>query len=157
MKFAIISALMLLSFQVRAADTSGCSPLLSQAKSVITAKGMKLTVTAYKPNAPTCWNAKEAAITVNYEWLQKNASQNSHVVNFYVRLNNTAGTVSSVATCRQNSEFTTQANTAGTLYRCSATATLSIAGMSSVNVEVAPQADGIWDTASYGQNYGFSF
>jgi hypothetical protein len=158
MKYLLGLTLSLLCFQAHAVDTSGCSPLQAQNQSVKTVNGLTLTVTAYKPNSASCWNANQASLRVDYEWMQKNNSQNTHKISHWMRLNNNSFYIGANVTCHQQNSNGMQANTSGdTLYRCTATTTVSIANMKSVDVEVAPQVDGTFDTAGYGQNYHFNF
>ena len=68
--FATITVLFL-SLGVQANDTSGCSTR-ENLKETRTSNGNNLQVQYEMAPGSSCWNADEGAITIAYEWLQKN-------------------------------------------------------------------------------------
>jgi hypothetical protein len=127
-----------------AADSSGCSPLLSSDYSVKTVQGFRLSASFEEPNSARCWNADRSQVVLSYSWNQENYYPAFNDIGFWVRIDGREEFLKAAASC---SPLGT-----GGLFSCSATVYIQRwVG----HLEVAPVRNGVWDTAGIGQNYHF--
>lgn len=139
-----------------AVDTSGCTPLTQKNQSVKTVSGKALVVQAFQAK-PGCWNANQSQVQINYYWLQDSFSAENVHAHFWVRINGEETNLDGQVSCHLNSGWSLGADTSGHGdFLCSAVANVGVKA-DSVTVEVAPELQGQWDTAGYGQNYTFKF
>jgi len=145
-----------LSLGVQANDTSGCGTR-ENLKEARTTKGNNLQVHFKMAPNSRCWNAEDGAITISYEWLQKNDDENHKAV-FWTKTNQSVSTINANISCKRfdNGRFYTS-NSSDNSYVCRAIGSLKIGFQENVAVEIAPQLDGSWDTKGFSQNYLFKF
>lgn len=139
-----------------AVDTSGCAPLTQKNQSVKTVLGKVLTIQTFQAK-PGCWNANQSQVQVNYYWLQDSSSAENARAHFWVRINGEEANLNAQVSCHLNSGWSLGADTSGHGdFLCSAVASVDVKAVS-LSIEVAPEFQGQWDTAGYGQNYNFKF
>lgn len=151
MRNFILLSISLLSLRSYAVDTSGCSPLPQIEKTMATAQGNSLRVTALKAPSKACWNVGESALILSYQWSQKSANTDGISMNFWVNINGNEKTLESSIECQDVDMFLEPT------VRCTATASITVGNIGTWNVDVAPEISGKWDTRGYGNNYSFMF
>lgn len=153
-------AVLLLSLNAYAVDTSNCSAMKSASKGAETAKGNYLQVQTLNSASASCPYSRDAKVTISYIWDQE--TNNTPKVLFWTKLSglnlNQEATVNTYVTCNELAGDGYNLDTSNKkVFRCSAQASLGTGYQEKLNVEVAPQIDGSWDTRGYSQNYTFKF
>jgi len=145
-------------FQLFAYDTTGCSQLVSQTISSVTAKGASLTLTSSKSPRNDCWNISSSGFNIAYSWSQNVSDPQYNQVGFWIKINDVESYLSSnTIKCTMNNSLSYSHNTSGVQeYQCTASIFYLVGNTEAWDIEIAPQIDGSWDTVGFGNNYNFS-
>ncbi|XGC81933.1 hypothetical protein ACES2L_05485 [Bdellovibrio bacteriovorus] len=153
----VVTSLVLFWVQTGLADTTGCSPMFRQSKSLTTQQGLQLIASILRPPRQDCWNKDSSAILIGYEWHQVSKELPKNEVLFWINVQGQQQFISADVMCFAAKSLFDKNTSYEDLYQCKASAQLRLEHFGSFILEIAPRLNGKWDTHGFERNYIFNF